>query len=175
MQDVPIVSLHSRVRLIHVTNGKQMQRLLKPNLVMCVDMCCLSPNIFLHIIGQKFVVLPGHRPCVNAKVQSFWGKHMKLWKWLWLSFPSVNNTSCHLVEPTQQCHDIPEATTKRAHGEILAHIVVMRYVSAFANCSPFKSHTTKSFFSEHDIMYLPLQAMPRPTTSSAWCWKTIFK
>jgi hypothetical protein len=22
-------------------------------------------------------------------------------------------------------------------------------------------------------MYLPLQAMPRPTTSSAWCWKTI--
>jgi len=81
--------------------------------------------------------------------------------------PSVSNTSYHLVEPTQQCHDIPEATTKRAHGEILAHIVVMRYVSAFANCSPFKSHTTKSFFSEHDIMYLPLQAMPRPTTSSA--------
>lgn len=90
-------------------------------------------------------------------------------------YPSVNNTSCQLVEPTQQCHNIPEATTKRAHGEILAHIVVMRYVSTFANCSPFKSHTTKSFFSEHDIMYLPLQAMPRPTTSSAWCWKTILK
>lgn len=65
--------LHSWVRLIHVTNGKQMQGLLKPNLVMGVDMHCLSPDIFLHIIREKSVVLPWPRPWADANVQ-FWEK-----------------------------------------------------------------------------------------------------
>ena len=72
--------LHSWIRLIHVTNGMQMQGLLKPNLVIGVDMCCLSPNIFLHIIRQKFVVLPWHRLWADAKVQAFWETLVKSMK-----------------------------------------------------------------------------------------------
>jgi len=72
--------LHSWVRLIHVTNGKQMQGLLKPNLVMGVDMCCLSPNIFLHIIWQKYMILPWPRAWADAKVQAFWETLVKSMK-----------------------------------------------------------------------------------------------
>lgn len=64
MQDIPIVSLTALM-------GQAYSRYKWYANARAVDMCCLSPNIFLQIIRQKFVVLPWPRPWAAAKVQAF--------------------------------------------------------------------------------------------------------
>jgi hypothetical protein len=90
MQYVPTVLLTALIGQANST-GKQMQGLLKTNLVMGVDMCCPFLDNTLHFIRQKWVALTWPSPHADAKIQALWEKKKTyeiIEKRPWLSFPS---------------------------------------------------------------------------------------